>query len=449
MNNLPNYAAPYPDELAYSWVSHQAEVNGLPLTSFYTAYLGVGYKRASSIHLDVREEFTRLYKRLYDPEEMDKLYLKTSTFPYESISMTTGQQTHYINNVFRPADGLNRPTRALINEIKICPDCIKEDHRKYGRAYIHRSHNLSDVHACCMHHRPLSVYKGKKMHEMDFDMNDYEELKTGIPLKDECAYADYSHVLLTSGMSTDAPHVGTAIKRRMGDLGYDPNAMSPILPDVHKWEHKALWDAHNCEPCVKSKYRKMRNVSMSELQPLLMFLWPNPDSFVSAANKHEAVIRQYTCLDCGKAYCATPQSQRDGWGCPYCKRTVSETERFRQIVQQAGNGEYDLLTDFEAANKKVKMRHQPCGRIIETTPELFLFRGVRCSCRKQDPTYWYTKLDFQYPDFHLRDYKGYYDEAMIHHDGCGQDFLCRYRNFRQSPYCRKCGRRPSTGQAAE
>ncbi len=449
MNYLPNYKRPYPDELAISWVCHQADVNCLPLTSFYTNFLGADYKRASSIHLDVRDEFPQLYRRLYNVENMDRLYTETSTFPYEGISMTTGQQTRYVNNVFRPIDGLNRPTHALINEIRACPDCIAEDRNEYGRAYIHRSHNLSGVRVCHKHNRPLSVYAGPKMHECDFNMDDYEEIKSDVPIKDGRAYAVYAHALLSADINTDASAVRNAIERRMEILGYDPKDMASILPDVHKWEHEALWVDYGCDSCIKTKYRKMRNVSMAELQPLLMFLWPEPDDFAEAVNDHEPVLKQYTCPDCGRVYCATPQSQADGWGCPYCMSKVPETERFRQIVEKAGNGEYDLLTDFEAMNKKVKLWHKPCGKIIETTPDLFLFRGTRCTCKKHDPMFWYEQLDFPYPGFQLREYNGYYSDATIHHDGCGQDFLCRYRNFRQSPYCRKCGKKPKSGQSSK
>lgn len=42
-----------------------------------------------------------------------------------------------------------------LKRIKICPDCVAEDMKRFGEAYWHRTHQLDCVHFCPAHIRPL------------------------------------------------------------------------------------------------------------------------------------------------------------------------------------------------------------------------------------------------------------------------------------------------------
>lgn len=73
------------------------------------------------------------------------MFLSLSTFSFESLFMTEGQQTKYINYVCRRVDELNPPANCLFDKVRLCPECMKEDMNKYGEAYLHRSHHLYGV----------------------------------------------------------------------------------------------------------------------------------------------------------------------------------------------------------------------------------------------------------------------------------------------------------------
>lgn len=49
-----------------------------------------------------------------------------------------------------------------IGGFSYCSDCIKEDQKKYGEAYIHRSHQIDGNFTCIKHHTILNVYLPKK-----------------------------------------------------------------------------------------------------------------------------------------------------------------------------------------------------------------------------------------------------------------------------------------------
>ena len=55
--------------------------------------------------------------------------------------------------------------------------------------------------------------------------------------------------------------------------------------------------------------------------------------------------------------------------------------QFKKEFDELVDGEYELLSDYIKANKKVKILHKKCGNVYEATPNSF-FNGTRCPiCR--------------------------------------------------------------------
>lgn len=109
------------DELLYSWLHRLADANGLSMPVFMEAYLGATKRenKVGDLTLDVRREYVSFFKNIQITKTLAELYLESSIYGFESMWMTTSQQTRYINNVFRENDKLNTPVNTLIKNIRI------------------------------------------------------------------------------------------------------------------------------------------------------------------------------------------------------------------------------------------------------------------------------------------------------------------------------------------
>lgn len=147
---IPIVEKPLPDELLSSWIYRLSKRNGLNCNRFAEAYMHEKVKNISQL-VDIRYGYTSFYKNIYTKQSLKDLYLQTTTYSFESLWMTKGQQARYINNVFRPYDKLNTSVNKLVKKVRICSECFKQDKSAYGTAYLHRAHQLSGVKVCTVH----------------------------------------------------------------------------------------------------------------------------------------------------------------------------------------------------------------------------------------------------------------------------------------------------------
>jgi len=69
-----------------------------------------------------------------------------------------------------------------------------------------------------------------------------------------------------------------------------------------------------------------------------------------------------------------------------------DTEKFKNYVNEYGNGEYNVLDNFYRMDKKLNLFHTICGNIWSTTPGNFVYNGNRCNfC---SPTRRFTHQEF-------------------------------------------------------
>lgn len=107
MGLIPNVVQLYPDELLYSWMCRLAKANCLSLYSFARAYMGGNFKSDGDVPYDLRQGFNAFYNNLNLNIDMAELFMKTTTFSYESIVMSNELQTKYITNAFYKSDAIN------------------------------------------------------------------------------------------------------------------------------------------------------------------------------------------------------------------------------------------------------------------------------------------------------------------------------------------------------
>lgn len=88
-------------------------------------------------------------------------------------------------------------------------------------------------------------------------------------------------------------------------------------------------------------------------------------------------------LECSHIYSVSPSNFLCGKRCPKCKKKANDDkkrrthEEFLKLVQREGNHSYSLLSEYEHAHRKIKVKHEICGYIYEVTPNNFL-NGKRC-----------------------------------------------------------------------
>ena len=81
---------------------------------------------------------------------------------------------------------------------------------------------------------------------------------------------------------------------------------------------------------------------------------------------------------CGHIYDVTPNKWLMGRRCPNCggPKQMNHT-KFKKEFYNTANGEYDLLSEYVRANVYVKVKHKTCGHIYDVTPNKWLM-GRRC-----------------------------------------------------------------------
>ena len=176
MNKFISFIVPpLPDELLYSWVLRLAKANCMSPKTFYKTYFGENNMQGTYyIPVDIRKGFLNFYDALRTKQDAAELYLQMSTLGFETLSWSLRAQTQLVNVVFRPINQLYQGRHPLFSNFYMCPECIKEDIKKHGEAYIHRSHQITGVTTCHKHHCALHLIKLNCESKYDFVNNNFD-----------------------------------------------------------------------------------------------------------------------------------------------------------------------------------------------------------------------------------------------------------------------------------
>lgn len=97
---------------------------------------------------------------------------------------------------------------------------------------------------------------------------------------------------------------------------------------------------------------------------------------------------------CKHTFKMTPNRFLMGNRCPFCAGSMKKTtEEFKKEVCESTKGEYELVSEYETCHKKVNIKHNECGNIYSVRPNDFQ-QGKRCpKCSHR--SYKLTNSDFQ------------------------------------------------------
>lgn len=437
MSFIPIMEREYPDELMYSWLHRLAKMNEVKFERFACAYLGHSSTNIGRTRMDIRNEFIYLYNNLYEKRNFKEMYLSLSTFSFESLFMTEGQQTKYINYVSRKVDALNSPANCLFDRIRLCPECMKEDMNRYGESYIHRSHNLSGVCTCSKHKIGLLEYAGSKGHSCDYNLNDYDEIEqVDIDINNE--YTSYVQALFSSNISGNILDFKKLLFNRLRELGYSSkNGYEDFVEDFNKSKYRVLFNGS-----LKFFFEKtivfVKVVTPIHIIPIFMKIYPDVNEVIKIMSKNLPTLNTYHCDICEKDYFTTSNAINNGWNCSYCDENKAIQERYKQLIIDVGEGLYEPISMFESLNKHVILHHTTCGQDIKIRPRRFLFENSRCECERIVTLSEAKKNIEKDGEYELIDFISGSQPVTIKRKKCKHEFKCKYSKFIKSPHCRKC-----------
>lgn len=421
---------PYEDELLYSWIMRLAQANGLSFDSFFRLYVDTNTtSKGLSIPIDIKRGFMNFYSCLSCQTSAKDLYLQTSTILFESVAYHKHNQIRLVNNVFREESQLNLNKNYFISDIKMCPECIKEDIETHGECYIHRAHQLTGVNVCHKHHIALSQYKRDDLGRYDFSDVQSCQLTLDENMQEECDYAEYTYYLLKNKLQSNSTDMLQLI---FNTLGINEVGKKATVAKIAK-----ILNNEDINSPSNKWMQNQRVMPMKELVRVLMHLFPNPQDVLNKITPYELVIEKY-CDKCNRVYYTTEQAITDGWGCVYCDHELGEHKLFKRIVKVAGNNEYTLKSKFVRTGDKVTLYHKACGKAFVVRPGYFLFQGTRCACNSTILEKEARRRMKAYPQFELLEYTYFAGPAKFLHKKCDKTFTKTFRSFLENPKCVHC-----------
>ena len=132
------------------------------------------------------------------------------------------------------------------------------------------------------------------------------------------------------------------------------------------------------------------------------------------------------------------------------KRTKTP-EQFRKEVYERVGDEYTFLDDYDGAHTKIRCRHNKCGHVWETKPNVFLM-GHGCPKCGMEP---FIKLSKEVADFYMialmveqkstgrvsivqNEYKGTAKRSKFHCNECGREWRVISTDFIDGHGCPRC-----------
>lgn len=162
-------------------------------------------------------------------------------------------------------------------------------------------------------------------------------------------------------------------------------------------------------------------------------------------------IRHNTC---GRTYEVTPAHFLTGTRCPYCSGKYRTTEDYKKIVKDLTNDEYQVLGEYKKSSLKVHMKHLACGDEFHMTPNSFM-GGQRCpncplklvEARRNFEMRVRSLVRDEYEI--LSPYVGVDKKVKMKHIPCGNEYLANPSGFLRGERCPKCARLSRTRTAEQ
>lgn len=457
---------PLADELMFSYLNRLAKHNGLQSVSkLLNAVLfpNVSSERRNKMVLPYDANTTFHAFSRSNPVNFDQVqfYLDHSIYRGIAPFLSRGQQTHMVNNAFRPRTQfpeLLTKMNSSIRALYICPICAQRDTERYGFWYYHTRHHMPGMKVCYEHGCTLQKYSGIPLHEMD-GTEAFHELEQ-VNLEVEQRYAGFAADFYDAAFDTDIRCIARASYRRMREKGYTFGIYDEVAADIHEQGIGSIFPK-DIANFLRVSLRAGSYVNPEMCLATLLFLFDDVQNLhgyiatdaeltgqlIDAAINEYDIFEPYrtTILEMrrrstGERFVTTANGFIAGWREVSADEGKNSAEKFSELFGNTANETYKQLSEFRAMNRSVNILHAECGSVISPRVKAFLEDGRRCKCEGIISFEEASALVEAHSGFHLISYTRSENECTILHDVCGETFTCRFRKFLKSSRCRFCAR---------
>lgn len=483
---IPVCFKPEADELLYSWLLRLAQANGFcgynaeySFTDYYMKKIlpqHVCY--ANARHLDYMPALETVCSRYKEMKcfptletivsRMTPLYVWFPLLPWR-------QQVKRSELLFRDRIGIYESLCdrvADIHELKVCPECMKEDQRNRGEAYYHTWHHLPAVSICAKHKIPLMKVRIKNNEYLNRKevISTLEPVRMRAPEQTELKISGFMKGMYDEPVNIDWNITQLLLLERMEERGYP--LIKPFGNLVSDMKDAGYGELLGDKPeskisaCLNSK---IRSVTVGVC--LLSFLFEDYEDFQQKTENHgegwkknfrEEIKYSYEfrspfgqtvllkCRQCGYEFYTHPYAILMGSGCPECEKQLLEEQLLNRRLRFLGDGQYEVITD--GAGKVEGVLHKTCGKIRKINALTAVYEEKECVCgfrlseeeiqNRIDP----TKSKYTLIQYGNRKTT---QNVIIHHKECGRTFKIGLVKFEKAPYCRCCFPQKHTAEIFE
>ena len=463
MTKIPILIPYHEDEMLYSWLYRLSSLNRYKnMIEFIKTYI---YSEQKSV---VRYEPKNIggLIDIIDPDINKKtfldIYLDTSLYSFYSILFSRLQQTYYIHSVLRPynknsligVDG----SKLLLNGLKFCPMCKKEEIKQTGGFYYHRSHQLPGVNVCHKHKCALHQYEGEKGQEFSNEVKS-SEIKLRGTFEQEYAYSIFAKDLLDSRLDTDSLELNDIIINELKKMNIDVKKN-----EFYKF-HDYLKDKGLINFLETKNYTSFFKVGITtqntsfenDIILILFSLFDNVQDIPFKRKKIDPVFYDklnklnYTLISeernnavmiqdntCNHRFITTVNAIMSGWRCPFCDMNLTEKEIIEHIISDIGGNNFELVSDFKGWSAETKFLCKKCGTVFTTRLRKFVYEERRCLCSRYFTFEETRKKVEALNGYKLIEYKSTSQKMKVRNNLCNHEFEINYYKFFKSKRCRIC-----------
>lgn len=121
-------------------------------------------------------------------------------------------------------------------------------------------------------------------------------------------------------------------------------------------------------------------------------------------------------------------------------------EEFVKEVEELGNGEYEVLSEYKNSKTPIKLLHKVCNQTYNPLPNNFVVKKQRCSYCAGNKSLTFTqiqdqlnKLDSDYIVIRPETvYKNIHSKVIMLHKTCGKEYPVEANRFKHGDRCPYC-----------
>ncbi|MBQ6342092.1 MAG: TniQ family protein [Anaerolineaceae bacterium] len=434
-----------PDELLFSYVYRLAVNNVLAPKTFIRLYFRTPADQFGNIST-IPYGSTTFMHLLADCLQVDPLDLfwNTSIYPGTAPLMSINKQFRVIASALRANSwmypNLIGKPQSDISLLRYCPECAAEETEEHGFSWLHRSHHMPGVTACCEHGvRLLTVADNPARLPSKLILKKQDP----VPAEDiETKFAAFARDFLQAAFDTNSFAIRSMAMRyitpdvitRCGKPDYEflfGCDSDTFFRNFRKF--RAGIDRKNLLTALYAIFDNVRNIPLVQNSP--------SDEFIKSAEGYQ-LLSPYrtTCLRMignRSSFVTTPSAFIAGW-----RETeddlVNEQDQFHRIMNNTMS-EYEPLDTVFADGKEIRLLHRNCGKLFNTSLKEIFSGSAECPClAKRTDNINYLREQVECSGKYQLICKREDGMLEIKSNDCGHIFHVDYANWSREKECRIC-----------